>query len=91
MEIKMLEIHHHRNGIAGEPFYVGFLEDDDSGKKLFIHFNDDSNETGEWANPRTAILDTSKIADNDVRFGSNSFRGDHYSDFIKSEIDKLNN
>ena len=33
MEIKMLEIHHHRNGIAGEPFYVGFLEDDDSGKK----------------------------------------------------------
>jgi hypothetical protein len=66
--IKLLSASYHRNGIMGDGFHVGIFEDTDGSKKLFVDFGED----------RFAVLDIAKIADGDIEFGSNSWRGDHY-------------
>ena len=72
MKTKLIATSHHRNGICGDPFNVHLFKDED-GIKVAVDF-------GEM---RFAVLQVDKLAKNDIAFGSNSFRGDHFADEIR--------
>ena len=74
-KIKIVEIAYHRNGICGNGFHVvNFLA------KFKGNGNSQSNmvailfeESGSCA-----VLDVDLLAKGDAKFGSNSWRGDHF-------------
>lgn len=74
MDLKLLSFSHHRNGVCGAPFYTGLFQDEDESIKMFVDFG------GE----RFAVLQVDLLSKGDVAFGSNSWRGDRYSDKIRS-------
>ena len=78
----------HRNGVAGYPFHVGIIIDEDGTTKVFVHFEETEEEikANGWQNPRTAILDVDLLAKGVVEFGENSHRGDYYSHQIEEHI-----
>jgi hypothetical protein len=69
---------HHRNGVAGYPFHVGLITDEDGTTKVFVHFEETEAEIKAygWQNPRTAILDVGLLAKGVIEFGENS-EGEH--------------
>tara|TARA_R110000824_G_scaffold394850_1_gene594966 strand:+ start:358 stop:678 length:321 start_codon:yes stop_codon:yes gene_type:complete len=88
MERKITKKDYHRNGICGEGFHVGIIKDDDGSNKLFVHFSNHDKEgyiTKKGA-VRTAILDVDLVGKQEVSFGVNSWRGDHYHDLIQDEL-----
>ena len=91
--MKITQLSYHRNGICGDGFYTGILIDNDNDRKVFTHFPD-HNEDGELINGdnvRTAILDLDILKEKeDTRFFHNSWRGDHYHDFIVDAIINYN-
>ena len=98
LNIKIKTLNYHRNGVCGEGFYTGILNDSIS-KKLFVYFpNIDKDGRVTKTNPdetvwnflpiRTAILDAELVGENITEFGENSWRGDHYSDAIFDAIKK---
>lgn len=76
------EIAYHRNGVAGNGFYVvKFLEkiaQSESRPMLAIVFADAGN---------IAVFDLDKLAKRDIAFGSNSWRGDVYESEIREAIE----
>lgn len=81
-ELKNLQIvdaDSHRNGVAGIPFKVALVDDPNDGDtKLVIMFPEQY---------YTAVLSLDKLINNeDITFGSNSFRGDRYDDALRSEL-----
>lgn len=62
----------HRNGISGDPFWVHLFVDEDGSRKVCIDFGD---QVGQCP---VAVLDVARLDANDIRFGSNSWRGDNY-------------
>lgn len=78
---KLKSIAHHRNGVGGCPFYVAVIQEGRD-KMLAVTFND------EPAHVRTAIFDLKLLADGNIKFGENSYRGDHYHQFMLDEIKK---
>jgi hypothetical protein len=62
----------HRNGISGVPFNVIVFEATEGMRMVGIVFDSDGDL------PRCAVLDIDKLNNNDVAFGSNSFRGDYF-------------
>ncbi len=78
MKIKLLSAEWHRNGISGEPFITGLFTDEDGHTKMFVDF-------GEM---RFAVLQVDKLANGDIVFGSNSWRGDWYVGEIRSLYDE---
>jgi hypothetical protein len=86
MKIRILNIASHRNGIAGAPFYaIVFRDTGELGSiKLGIVFHEP------W---HTAVLDIAKLNNRDIKFGSNSWRGDQYEPALRQAIadrEKLN-
>ena len=79
MKISVLNIDYHRNGIAGAPFHAIIFRDtgENSSVKIGIVFEQP------W---HTAVLDIAKLADCDVEFGSNSWRGDQYEPQLRKAI-----
>jgi uncharacterized protein (UPF0261 family) len=80
MRIKrVLKMAHHRNGVAGTPFDVVIFRDTGQGGsvKLGIVFD----ERG-----YCAVLDIAKLAEHDIAFGSNSWRGDDYEHDLRRMI-----
>jgi len=79
MNISILNISFHRNGIGGAPFHAILFEDDapDSNVKLGIVFDEP------W---HTAVLDVAKLVRGDIAFGSNSWRGDTYEPHLRKAI-----
>ena len=71
MKLKIIDIAHHRNGICGAPFDVVLFEDPgpEGSRKVAILFEEPHH---------CAVLDVDKLAQGDIAFGSNSWRGDHY-------------
>jgi hypothetical protein len=69
----------HRNGIGGAPFYVALVDDpDESDTKLVIMFENEMH---------TAVLSLDKLIQNeDIDFGSNSYRGDQYDAALRDEL-----
>jgi hypothetical protein len=73
-ELKNLQItdmDFHRNGVGGMPFHVALVDDPTEGDtKLVIMFE---------AEGHTAVLSLDQLIQNeDIAFGSNSYRGDRY-------------
>lgn len=68
---RVISMDSHRNGISGVPFNVMIFESTDGEKMLGIVFDVNNDRM-----PSCAVLDINKLNEDDVAFGSNSFRGD---------------
>ena len=87
-------VDYHRNGVCGDPFFVVFFStnmDDGEGRPLKTHrfvatcFFDYDHVAERYTNfsmPRVAMLDRDLLAAGDIEFGSNSWRGDRFSDML---------
>lgn len=77
--IRLIDIAAHRNGISGAPFHVVLFDEagQPAGTKVAVLFE---------AAHHCAVLDISKLAQGDIRFGSNSWRGDAYESLIRNHI-----
>ena len=64
MNLTIIDIAHHRNGVCGAPFAVILFEHDG----------------------QCAVLDIDKLAQGDIAFGSNSWRGDHFEPSLRKAI-----
>ena len=78
-ELKNLQItdmDFHRNGVAGMPFQVALVDDPNDGDtKLVIMFEQEGH---------TAVLSLDQLIQNeDIAFGSNSYRGDRYEAVLR--------
>lgn len=79
MKLNLIDTAHHRNGISGAPFDVALFEDSgpEGSPKIAILF----------AEPYLcAVLDVGKLAQGDIAFGSNSWRGDHFESLLRKAI-----
>lgn len=79
MRINVLSIAHHRNGVAGAPFHAIIFKDrgPQASVKIGIVFDE---------NTCVAVLDIAKLSAGDVKFGSNSWRGDDYEPYLRAAI-----
>ena len=77
-KLQRFDADYHRNGVAGLPFKVAVVDDaNESDMKLVIMFE---------AEGHTAVLSLNKLMEEDISFGSNSYRGDLYEEALRSEL-----
>lgn len=81
MKLKIINIAHHRNGVAGAPFEVVLFKETgrEASRKVGIVFD---------APHHCAVLDVVKLAAGDITFGSNSWRGDDYEPYLRQAIEQ---
>ena len=74
--LQIIDMDYHRNGVGGSPFKVALVDDPTEGDtKLVIMFE---------AEGHTAVLSLDQLIQNEnITFGSNSFRGDRYEDVLR--------
>ena len=74
--LQIVDMDHHRNGVGGMPFQVALVDDPTEGDiKLVIMFESEGH---------TAVLSLDKLIQNeDISFGSNSWRGDRYEAVLR--------
>jgi hypothetical protein len=79
MKLKIIDFAHHRNGIDGAPFAVVLFEDQgaEGSRKVAILFEHAAH---------CAVLDVGKLAQGDIAFGSNSWRGDCFEQCLRKAI-----
>ena len=79
MKITFHNFDHHRNGIFGEPFYIFLFDDSENTgrRKLGILFEEPHH---------CAVLDVAQLAEGDIAFGSNSWRGDVYEPHFRKAL-----
>lgn len=77
MRLTVEQIERHRNGISGAPFDVILFRDADEGRMLGIVFD---------AGYHVAVLNLDRLAQGDIAFGSNSWRGDRYEPALRRLI-----
>lgn len=77
MKLTVEQIDFHRNGVCGAPFHVLIFNDPDYGRMLGVVF-------GQQAHVAAFNLD--KLAQGNITFGENSWRGDHYESFLRNAI-----
>jgi hypothetical protein len=77
--LQILNADFHRNGVGGAPFKVALVDDPSDGDvKLVIMFEE---------RYHTAVLSLDKLIQNeDIEFGSNSYRGDQFDDELRPEL-----
>jgi hypothetical protein len=77
----IVAIEYHRNGISGAPFHVMVFQDhgEESSRKVGIVFDSPYH---------VAVLDIAKLADGNIAFGSNSWRGDVFEPELRIAIEK---
>jgi hypothetical protein len=76
MKLTIIDIAFHRNGIGGAPFDVVLFHDGDS-RKVAVLFEEQGH---------CAVLDVAKLAQGDIAFGSNSWRGDAFEQSLRKAI-----
>ena len=84
---KIEEIAYHRNGISGMPFHVvKFLGE--AGPMLGVVFPipEEDIDGGCVADGCVAVFQRTLLACDDIEFGSNSWRGDHYEAELRAAI-----
>ena len=79
MKLKIIALDHHRKGICGAPFDVVLFEDQvpRGSLKVAVLFD---------AKYHCAVLDVAKLAQGDIAFGSNSWRGDRFEAPLRHAI-----
>ncbi len=76
--IVVKEIEYHRNGVGGAPFYVVLFWDETEAKDMMgVVFDDEYH---------VAVFDTNLLAEGNIRFGENSWRGDCYEPSLRQAI-----
>lgn len=80
MNYTVTDVQWHRNGVSGVGFYVGFVDDPENGKMVVVRFP--------GRDIRTAVLNVQMLAEGSVKFGHNSWRGDHYDSAMLEAIRK---
>jgi hypothetical protein len=84
LNLKIKYIDHHRNGVGGAPFDVvlfDFTYEGVTEPMVAIVFREPQH---------TAVLNIEKLAEGDVEFGSNSYRGDWFDAQLRKAIKNLN-
>ena len=76
MKIKVLSVAHHRNGVHGNSFYVVLFKHDHTAKVGKV-FDTPGNVAG---------LDVTMIAQNNIEFGENSWRGDEFESELRKAV-----
>jgi hypothetical protein len=79
LTIKLRALAYHRNGISGAPFHVAIFEDSEEPNqpKVGIVFDDRNH---------VAVLDTTKLSNDEITFGENSYRGDVFEPLLRKAI-----
>jgi hypothetical protein len=79
MNLKIINFATHRNGITGAPFAVVLFQDqgEEGSRKVAILFDTPYH---------CAVLDVDKLAQGDIAFGSNSWRGDRFEQSLRRAI-----
>jgi len=85
MNLTIEEVAHHRNGVGGAPFSVVKFACPEAGNMIGIVF--DLAEGKEW-DGRCAVLNRDMLAEGNIAFGENSWRGDHYESDLRVAIEK---
>jgi hypothetical protein len=80
MKLKIIHTAHHRNGVDGAPFDLILFEDHgpERSRKIGVLFEQPHH---------CAVLDVAKLAQGDIAFRSNSWRGDEYEPHLRKAID----
>lgn len=72
---KVISHDYHRNGVCGAPFNVCVFVDSETGRRMVgVVFASEGH---------VAVLDIDLLNANNVAFGENSWRGDHFEDFLR--------
>lgn len=85
---RVISLAYHRNGICGEGFYAGIVEETEGKSKrnmLVVRFDKETVD-GPVGMVCCAAFDCALVAKHDIEFGSNSWRGDHYADVMDEAI-----
>ncbi len=79
MKLTIIDIAHHRNGVRGAPFDVVLFKERDrhGARKVAILFE---------AQDHCAVLDVAMLAQGDIAFASNSWRGDDYEPDLRDAV-----
>lgn len=76
--LQILDADYHRNGVSGVGFHVALVDDPNDGDvKLVVMFPTEGH---------TAVLSLDKLVAEDIKFGSNSYRGDLYEEALHKEL-----
>lgn len=95
---KIEKIAHHRNGVAGTPFWVVSFQGESDVKPgnaepmvavVFAEESDDGVIRTEF-NPKIAVMNRNLIAENIIEFGQNSYRGDRFASELIAAINEKN-
>lgn len=74
----LVSIARHRNGVCGAPFYVVIFDDPEAGRMVATVFDEPNH---------VAVLNISETAAGNIAFANgNSWRGDHYEDWLRQQI-----
>ena len=76
----------HRNGVCGEPFQVctfTMTEHDEPPRRMVaIRFANDPPDCENFSAPRIAVFDLDLLAQGEIRFLHNSWRGDRFIEHL---------
>jgi len=90
VKIELVAHDYHRNGICGEgfrPILFDWKDADDSGetrRMLAILLSKETQD--ELGTVPCFVLDVDMVANGNIRFFENSWRGDHFSDALRTAI-----
>jgi len=77
-KLEIVDMDTHRNGSGGMPFTVALVDDpEQADTKLVIMFE---------AEGHTAVFSLDKLMEEDISFGTNSWRGDQYEQALRPEM-----
>lgn len=79
MKLNIIDIAAHRNGIHGEPFHAALFDEEGprGTRKVAVVFEPEG---------YCAVLAIAKLAEGDIAFASNSWRGDVYEPELRKAI-----
>ena len=81
VNVKILQVAWHRNGIAGEAFHVVRFQNDEQ-NMVGIVFKDRGH---------VAVLDTDLLHDGIIAMGENSWRGDVFEPQLREAVEQYDN
>jgi hypothetical protein len=93
--MKVKELAYHRNGVSGLGFYCAIVKAEGR-DMLVVRFAQDGYDDGKTLDQRAggvvcAAFDIKLLAQGNIKFGENSWRGDHYAEVMDGAIALENN
>ena len=79
MKLHIQQVQRHRNGVGGAPFHVLVFRDPKEGRMLGIVFEQAYH---------VAVFKLEKLAQGNINFGENSWRGDQYEPYLREAVAK---